>query len=161
MAPPSPHIQFRARPPLADELRSRVDDPEDGGSLSYIAGESARQLFRLYAAELREMELSRDDCVIITAALWSTLVDSSWLERAPLILAAEVEESDEDDFDEFARAELAQRISGWTRVQALAVIDAVERFKRLPTRNAFDEAMVQVGLLRPPRRGGRRSTIGY
>jgi hypothetical protein len=39
MAPPSPHIQFRARPPLADELRSRVDDPEDGGSLSYIAGE--------------------------------------------------------------------------------------------------------------------------
>ena len=90
MAPPSPHIQFRARPPLADELRSRVDDPEDGGSLSYIAGESARQLFRLYAAELREMELSRDDCVMITAALWSTLVDSSWLERAPLILATEV-----------------------------------------------------------------------
>jgi hypothetical protein len=151
MAAASPHIQFRARPPLADELRARVDDPEDGGSLSHVAGESARQLFRLYAAELRDMELSRDDCVIITSALWSTLVDSSWLERAPLILSAEIEESDEDDFDEAAHAELANRIRAWTRVQALAVIDAVERFKRLPTGTVFDEAMVQVGLLPPPR----------
>jgi hypothetical protein len=121
MAPPSPHIQFRARPPLADELRSRVDDPADGGALSYVAGEAARQLFRLYAVELRDLDPRRDDCVIIAASLWSTLVDSSWVERAPLYLSAEIEESEEgDDFDPEAHAELVQRVRGWTRVQALA-----------------------------------------
>jgi hypothetical protein len=146
MSPSSPHIQFRAGTCFAEELRARAHDPEVSSELSRVASTAAQQLFRLYAAELRDIRrLSRDDCVMIAAALWSTTLDSSWVEYAPVILAEQIQESAEDDLGEAAHTELAGRVRCWTRLQALAVIDAVERLKVLRD-TAFDEGLIQVGL---------------
>jgi hypothetical protein len=150
MSPSSPHIQFRASTRFAEELRARTHDPEVSSELSRVASTAAQQLFRLYAAELRDTRLSRDDCVMIAAALWSTTLDSSWVEYAPVILAEEIQESAEDDLGEAAHTELAGRVRCWTRLQALAVIDAVERLKVLHG-IAFDEGLIQVGLQRGAR----------
>ncbi|MFF6794346.1 hypothetical protein ACFY9C_35350 [Streptomyces filamentosus] len=80
-------------------------------------------LQRLFAAELRGLPARpAGDWELLAWMLRSTVVAVTWLEEPGALLAGEVEDLD-DEYD--GAAALAAACRSWSRVQALAVIDAL------------------------------------
>ena len=85
-------------------------------------------LDRLYALELAELPP-------LPARLWQglaqimagTLVDFTWVEQPSRIIAQDVAECAGEELDEDDAKQLADAARSWTRIQALAVLDAVLR----------------------------------
>jgi len=87
----------------------------------------ADTLERLLAAELASLPpLPHVQWGVLAWLVRQTVIDVSWIEEPGLLLAGEVEDADLDD-DGFDRAALARACRSWSRVQALAVIDACQR----------------------------------
>ncbi|TMS00203.1 hypothetical protein [Nonomuraea basaltis] len=91
--------------------------------------EADELLERLFALELADLEP-------MPGALWqvlrhlvrSTVVDATWLHNPGELLAQEVEDIDPDELPEgVEQAALAQACRGWSRIQALAVLDTLSR----------------------------------
>jgi hypothetical protein len=85
-------------------------------------------LDRLYALELAELPP-------LPAHLWhglaqilaGTFVDATWIEQPGQMLALDIEDSAGEELEEAEAKRLADAARSWTRVQALAVIDAIGR----------------------------------
>lgn len=146
---PSEKIFFRAVPPLDAALPARQ---RHGISTGAVAQDSLGRYFALLAAELREVTLSRGEALLLCAVLNGALIDTSfWPRQANQLLAAELEDSEPDGYAEQMGVELApfvERVRGWSRSTALAVVDAVERFWVAQHELDTDEALIHVGLLR-------------
>lgn len=86
-------------------------------------------LDRLYALELADMEtLPEAHRQVLRYVACSTALDVTWLEQPGELLAQEIEDIDPDELPEgVEQAVLAQTCRGWTRLQALAVIDSLRR----------------------------------
>lgn len=83
-------------------------------------------LERLLAAELGTLgPLPTLQWRALSHLVRSTFIDSVWIEQPGELLALEVEDAEFDDTVESAA--LAEACRGWSRVQALAVIDACQR----------------------------------
>lgn len=81
-------------------------------------------LWRLY--ELEMPELAEPERRALTAIVRSTFLDPSWVEQPAELLAQEVEQLDPDELPAGCeQAVLVQRCRSWTRIQALAVLDAM------------------------------------
>ncbi len=147
----SEKIDFRAVPPLDTELASRRRDTAGSGT---VAAEGLNRYFTLLAAELREITLTRGEALLLCDVLNGTLADHPmWARAGNQLLAAELEDSAPDGYAEKWEVELTafvDRVRGWTRTQALAVTDAVERFWSGGNQTDTDAQLVAVGLLRPP-----------
>lgn len=89
-------------------------------------------LSRLYALELAELPpLSETHWQVLRYVVRSTAVDVTWLHDPGGLLASEIEDIDADELpDGVEQAELAQTCRGWSRIQALAVMDAALRRDR-------------------------------
>lgn len=85
-------------------------------------------LERLYALELAEMrQLEEGQRRVLAFVVRSTIVDISWLEQPGELLAQEIEDLDPADMPPGVDlAGLAQTCREWSRIQALAVIDALQ-----------------------------------
>jgi hypothetical protein len=149
---PSENIQFRAVPPLDVELHSRR---RGGISAAVVAQNSVTRYFTLLAAELREVTLTRGQALLLCSVLNGTWIENTFWARTPReMLIAELEDSQPDGYAERTEVDLASfldQVRGWTRAQALAVVDAVERFWTISEVEDTDQALAQVGLLRGPR----------
>lgn len=86
-------------------------------------------LTRLYALELAELPpLPQAHWQVLRHVVRSTALDVTWLEQPGELLAQEVEDVDPDDLPEnVEQAVLAATCRSWTRIQALAVLDALAR----------------------------------
>lgn len=84
-------------------------------------------LARLYALELAELPpLPEPHWQVLRHLVRSTAIDASWLEQPGELLAQEVEDLDPGDLPPGAeQAVLAQACRNWSRIQALAVLDAL------------------------------------
>ncbi|TVL89795.1 hypothetical protein CD790_25705 [Streptomyces sp. SAJ15] len=101
--------------------------------------EAIKRARSVYARELAETPP-------LTAGLWQalvgimhgTLVDVTWLDQPGQLLAGEVEDAigEDVDEDEDEAAILAAAARSWSRIQALAVLDAIGRrdLDALPTK---------------------------
>lgn len=98
-------------------------------------------LERLYALELAEVPpLPARLWRSLAQILMGTLVDATWIEQPGHLVAMEVEDSAGEEVDEADAKELADAARSWTRIQTLAVIDAVGRqdLDALPTASASE-----------------------
>lgn len=98
-------------------------------------------LDRLYALELTDLQpLPERLWQAVAQVLAGTFVDASWIEQPGHILSGEIEDAAGDTVDEDDAKRLAEAARSWTRVQALAVIDAIRRqdFDALPTDSSHD-----------------------
>jgi hypothetical protein len=85
-------------------------------------------LERLYALELADLKpLPRGAWLAAAHALHGVYVEQTWLEQPGHLLAQEAEDLDEDEVPADAVRALAEAARSWTRIQALAVIDALQR----------------------------------
>jgi cob(I)alamin adenosyltransferase len=91
-------------------------------------------LERLYALELTEMEpLPEPYWQVLRYIVRSTAVDVTWLEQPGELLAQEIEDLDSGELpDGVDQAALAQTCRSWTRVQALAVLNALSHGLTVP-----------------------------
>ncbi len=143
----SPLVTFRAVPPLDQQLAARSSE----GKLGAPAADACARYFALLAAELRALTLTCGEAGAICDVLNSVMLDDIWFTQAPVLLAAELEDAAPDglaakwDIDLEA---LAATVRSWTRAQALAVIDAAERWWRLPHKQEMDASLADVGLIR-------------
>jgi hypothetical protein len=145
-------VNFRMVPPLDTELAIRRRDSVAAGA---VAADSLNRYFTLLAAELRSVTLSQREALLLCAVLNGTLADTSlWPQQANQLRAYELEDSEPDGYAEQFEVELApfvDRVRGWSRSQALAVVDAVERFWASGDDRDTDEVLAEVGLIRPSR----------
>ncbi|MGP3777104.1 hypothetical protein ACTWJ8_40350 (plasmid) [Streptomyces sp. SDT5-1] len=91
-------------------------------------------LERLFAAELKDLPpLPAPHWGALVWIVRSIYIDVTWIEQPGPMLAMEVEDAELDD--EYAPDDLAKVCRGWSRVRALAVIDACQRqdLDALPT----------------------------
>lgn len=85
-------------------------------------------LERLYRLELAELEpLPRRLWQHLIHVLSDTFIDISWIEEPGQLIADEVEDTTDDEPTNEAVAQLAARAKSWNRMQALAVLDAINR----------------------------------
>lgn len=85
-------------------------------------------LGQLYALELAEMPpLPARLWQALAQILAGTLVDITWIEQPGRFIACEVEDSIGEEVDEADAKRLADAARSWTRIQALAVLDAIGR----------------------------------
>lgn len=152
---PSPVIAFRAAPALEGQLAARVRTPRL--SLNEVARSGLTRYYRVLAAELRRVTLTPAEAALLVDLLRSTHIDDeTWPAQAATLLAAELADSAPDgtaarhgvDLDA-----LIAKIRAWGPAQALAVIDAVERFWSDHSEDKEDEGdltarLVAVGLIR-------------
>jgi integrase len=91
-------------------------------------------LERLYALELADVPPLPEACwQVLRYVARSTAIDVTWLHNPGELLAQEVEDIDPDELpDGVDQAALAQTCRAWTRVQALAVLDALSRGLTVP-----------------------------
>lgn len=83
-------------------------------------------LERLCALELASLEPRPEPYwQVLRYVARSTVVDVTWLHNPGDLLAQEVEDVDPDETPDVDLAELARSCRGWTRMQALAVLDAL------------------------------------
>ena len=116
---------------LADELGVSKAAISQAISRARTAGNPHRALpydtlDRLLAAELRDVPPL--PAVHWQALAWivnGTVIDATWVEQPGLFLSYEVEDLEEGHIPDADR--LAAACQGWTRTQALAVIDAILR----------------------------------
>lgn len=102
----------------------------------------------------RELSLARDEltrtqAVMILETLHGTIVDASWNASAPTVLAGEIADGYDDDEDgpDADRRNLADKVSGWPRVRALAVIDAAAlALDFIKNGASADDALAKAGL---------------
>ncbi|RSS38910.1 hypothetical protein [Streptomyces sp. WAC08241] len=90
-------------------------------------------LDRLLALELRDIPaLPAEHWQALAYIVNDTIIDITWLEEPSLLLADEAEDLDDEHE---GTADLATACRNWTRIQALAVIDAILRgdLAALPT----------------------------
>ncbi|MFD9190311.1 hypothetical protein ACFWCA_19035 [Streptomyces phaeochromogenes] len=169
----SPVVRFRAVPPLNEQINARslypevLSDPglqqdEDEYPKASPGGVAARDLavyYRLIAAELVDAELTRDEALMIVDATRGLLLDFTWTQSPSSMLASEVEDAfgDNEDGPDLERKQLAERITQWPRLRALAVVEAARAAWALPDIEDLDAAMVKVGLVQPERPRRRTS----
>jgi hypothetical protein len=85
-------------------------------------------LERLYALELAELPpLPAPLWQDLAQILMGTIVDVTWLDQPAELLAQEVEDVAGDELASVDAEALAAAIRSWSRIQALAVIDALQR----------------------------------
>lgn len=85
-------------------------------------------LERLYALELADMPpLPAHLWHALAQILAGTFVDATWVEQPGRFLADEAEDSAGEELGQDAAKQLAATARSWTRIQALAVIDAIGR----------------------------------
>lgn len=92
-------------------------------------------LERLFAAELPAVApLAEAQWRALAWLVRGTVIDSAWISEPGQLLAGEVEDAELDPG--FGPGEIADACRAWTRVQALAVIDACQRgdFAALPVK---------------------------
>ncbi|MFD4392612.1 hypothetical protein [Streptomyces sp. NPDC058495] len=115
---------------IADELGVSKKTISQAISRARNAGDPHRglpydTLDRLLAAELRDVPpLPAVHWQALAYIVRGTFIDPTWIEDPGPLLAGEVEDLD-DDYDDAPA--LAAACRTWTRVQALAVIDALLR----------------------------------
>jgi hypothetical protein len=123
-----------------------------GAALGSVAQESLGRYFTLLAVELGQITLSRSEALLLCSVLkGKTIDDLQWPRQATHLLVAELCDSASDGHAERLQVDLqsfTERVRGWTRVQALAVVDAVERFCRSQDGSDTDVALALVGLVR-------------
>lgn len=87
-------------------------------------------LERLYALEVAELPpLAAHLWQSLAQTLQGTFIDATWIEQPGEIIAQEVEDATGDD-EEFLPEDsptMAAAARSWTRMQALAVLDAIQR----------------------------------
>ncbi|MHA4818765.1 hypothetical protein ACXZ65_30960 [Streptomyces aculeolatus] len=91
-------------------------------------------LERLLAAELEALPpLPAPQWEVLAWLVRGTIIDIFWIEQPGQLLADDVEDAELDE--DLAPGALAEACRGWTRTQALAVIDACQRddLDALPT----------------------------
>lgn len=84
-------------------------------------------LDRLYVLELPT--LTDDETNALRRLLAGTFIDAAWVEQPGELLAQEAEDAAGEELDEGTAKALAAAARSWTRVQALAVIDACKQRK--------------------------------
>lgn len=85
-------------------------------------------LGRLYALEAADLPPQPAEVWQAAAqVLHGTLVNVTWLEAPGQLLALEAEDAAGEEIDEQDAKALAHAARSWSRVQALAVIDAIQR----------------------------------
>lgn len=172
----SPHVTFRAKPPLGDALERRRAYPDvrndplslprgaklgDTPAIGAVAARDLIAFYRMLEAELAEAaaELTWDQVIMIVDAVNGLITDFTWLTNAPMMLASEVEAAygDDEDGPDVDRAKLVAAIHEWPMLRAFAVLEAALLTRsRANASDDFDALLVEVGLQLPPRRA--RST---
>jgi hypothetical protein len=154
---PSDRVAFRVLPSLARHLDARAvtwTDQTGRPSPGMAAQDGLGRYYRLLAAELRDARLTDAEASVLVGVLNGTHFDDTWVASGPVLLAEELREAVGDGL--FAKWDIddpkafCDRVAGWSRGTALAVIDAIERFWRTPDLRQVDhtEALAAVGLIR-------------
>lgn len=144
---PSPTVQFRYTPRLSQALTARAT-PEYSANL--VAQHHLEMYFTMLRAELRQLQLWRDEALFFCDLLKSTAIEATWAESGPQLLAAEVEDAPLEQLDikwEVDTNDLSQRARDYTRGQVLALVDAVQRWWSADAHSDPDERLVTVGLV--------------
>lgn len=145
---PSPSITFRTGPDLAAALAARV---EAGANVTgAVAQEQLSRYFAFLAAQLASVRLTRDQALCLADIMRGTLIDRTWYRDPGRLMSFEIEDAAPDGYGEkwgVDLTELAKLCSSWTAGQGLAVLDAIERFRKTDTTD-YDSALITVGLLR-------------
>ncbi len=120
-------IQFRAGD-LAGPLAARQDDP--GASLGRVAHQCIERYLALLAAELRRVDLSEAEAMLLLDRLNGVLHETP--ESIPTMLWAGVDDSiARDGLDRTWGVDgpaLVAKLRALSPVQAVAVVDACERY---------------------------------
>lgn len=134
-------ITFRAAAHLIEAIEARDFDgksqtgrpPE--GSTNMVARRDLERYYRLLADELRSVNLTEEEASMICDALNGThLMDVGSLRGLSALTVLRVEVSDSITLNAYDRkwgineGELAAKLAALTPGQAMAIIDAVERF---------------------------------
>lgn len=147
----SPHIAFRAIPPMDAALQSRTRH-EDARGLSEVARRDLIRYHALMATELARVaaQLTPGEAALIVDALRGTLFDDQLIEVRHLDHGIE-DAITLDGLDtkwEVDGPKLLKVIGGWTIGQRMAVCDAAERFwVTAGSHQEHEVALRAVGLL--------------
>ncbi len=121
------------RPELEKELTSR------GDNRSHIIHRDLERLYTLYKRALREVELSLPECWFLADMLNGSLMDAN---TAGLLWASAEDACTLDGLDkkwELDGKALVEKLRGLSSIQAMALIDAAERFWEANTGSMSDE----------------------
>lgn len=119
--------------PLAVHVRKSIlDDVISRGASSVSLNRDLERLYALYARAIRETPLELNEALLIVNALNGTIMEAN---TAPFLFA-KIE--DEINFNGLAEKweingpALVEALKGLTQLQALALVDAAERFWNIP-----------------------------
>ena len=126
-------VSFWMRPELDEELSAR------GDNRSHIIHRDMERLYTLYRRTLREVSLSLPECWFIVDMLNGSLMDAN---TAGLLWASAEDACSMDGLDKKWQVDgkaFVQKLKNLSSIQALALIDAAERFWQANTGAADDE----------------------
>jgi len=147
---PSPQIQFRAVSPLDERLTERADG-HFGRNMSEVARRDLTRYYGLLSQELAGVakQLSEAQACAICDVMIGLHVDDQLM--AVRYLDAEIEDAADDGLGEkwgVDVAALAKLVKGFTLVQRLALVDAVERWRSIPPGDGYESSLRAAGLIR-------------
>ncbi|MDA8212144.1 MAG: hypothetical protein M0021_09745 [Clostridia bacterium] len=116
-------------------IRSNLDEQiKSRGSRSTVISRDLERLYTLYRRALAEVKLTIDEACLIVDALNGSLMDAN---TARLLWANIADAVSMDGLDEKWSVDgpaLVEKLRGLSDIQALAVVDAAERFWQGPYR---------------------------
>ncbi len=145
----SPAINFRAIPPLDRHLAARTRTTGTRSVMNTVAADDLARYYTLLATELATVSLSRGQALAICDILNGATIDHLFVSAPVVCLAAELEDAVDDDLGDKWDIDLPALIAmvkTWRPAQALAVIDAVERWWAAESRD-HEAALARVGLI--------------
>jgi hypothetical protein len=126
-------VSIYLRPELEAEIKAR------GSNRNHIIHRDLERLYTLYRLALREMKLTLPECWFIADMLNGSLMDAN---TAGLIWAEAEDAIALDGLDKKWQVDgkaLVKKLKALSHVQALALVDAAERFWQANTGTADDE----------------------
>ena len=135
-------VSFWLRPDLDEGLKTR------GGNRSQTINRDLERLYTLYKRALREVVLSVPEAWLLVDVLNGTIHDAN---SAPLLWGSVEDGCNLDGLDgkwEIDGKALVEKLRNLSSIQALALIDAAERFWEAPDGERNEELLRKVFMLR-------------
>jgi hypothetical protein len=129
---PSPSVSFRLNKALQENLSDRV---KWGASLGVQAQSDLARYYALVDRSLKKLSLNRNEALLLCDALNGEFFDPCLSPDAALLLSVEsaIEENGLDAKWGADRHELLEKLANFNSLEAMAAIDATERFWKRPT----------------------------
>ena len=119
-------VSIYLRPALETELEAR------GDNRNHVIHRDLERLYTLYSRAIREVQLTADEACLIVDTLNGTLMDAN---TARLLWANVEDACNLDHLDkkwEVDGPALVEKLQGLNDIQAMALVDAAERFWNSP-----------------------------